>query len=189
MPPGKKDGAGGGAVTVNRAPVLTLWASVVAERLGFDRAEALTLGKTVAGLNAQSKGRALGIFAPSKKAEAERRRKGLRQGETTSVLLLHRAVPCVRTADGLRALNKDRPVEPDSVERYLAAKFGDALAATRRAMEQLARAMDPETLAEKAYGLYEAFRPEVPKGTRGWGKAGVLSLERIRSLASPKRGE
>jgi uncharacterized membrane protein len=189
MPSGKRDGANGETVTVNRAPVLTLWAAVVAERLGFDRAEALTLGKTVAGLNAQSKGRALGIFAPAKKAETERRRKGLEQGETTRVLLLHRAVPCVRTAEGLRALNKDRPVDPESVERYLAAKFGEALAATRRAMEQLARAMEPEILADRAYALYEAFRPEVPKGTRGWGKAGVLSLERIRSLARPGRGE
>jgi hypothetical protein len=34
---------------------LTLWASIVAERLGFDHDEALTLGKAVAGLNAQAK--------------------------------------------------------------------------------------------------------------------------------------
>src|SRR5271157_1263915 len=33
-------------VTVNRAPVLTLWAAVVAERLGFTWDEALTLGRT-----------------------------------------------------------------------------------------------------------------------------------------------
>jgi hypothetical protein len=52
-------------VTVNRAPVLTLWASLAAERLGFDRKEALTLGKAVAGLTAQSKGQRLGIFTPS----------------------------------------------------------------------------------------------------------------------------
>ena len=46
-------------ITINRAPVLTLWAAVVAERLGFDRDEALTLGRAVAGLNAYSKGVAL----------------------------------------------------------------------------------------------------------------------------------
>jgi hypothetical protein len=45
------------AISINRAPVLTLWAAVVAQRLGFDEAEALTLGKAVAGLNAQAKGR------------------------------------------------------------------------------------------------------------------------------------
>jgi hypothetical protein len=45
-------------------PVLTLWAAVVARRLGFAEDEALTLGKAVAGLNAQAKGRRLGIFKP-----------------------------------------------------------------------------------------------------------------------------
>lgn len=40
-------------ISINRAPVLTLWAVVVARRLGFRKAEALTLGKAVAGLNAQ----------------------------------------------------------------------------------------------------------------------------------------
>jgi len=43
-------------VMVNRAPVLTLWAAVVAEVLGFEHDEALTLGRAVAGLNAYSKG-------------------------------------------------------------------------------------------------------------------------------------
>ena len=32
-------------VNINRAPVLALWAAVVAERLGFDRAASLTLGQ------------------------------------------------------------------------------------------------------------------------------------------------
>ena len=36
------------AIKINRAPVLTLWAAVVAERLGFDHEVALTLGKAVA---------------------------------------------------------------------------------------------------------------------------------------------
>src|SRR6202051_1205114 len=49
-------------ILINRAPVLTLWATTVAERLGFDHDEALSLGRAVAGLNAQSKGRRLGIF-------------------------------------------------------------------------------------------------------------------------------
>ena len=40
-------------ISTNRATVLTLWAAVVAQRLGFNEDEALTLGKTLAGLNAQ----------------------------------------------------------------------------------------------------------------------------------------
>ena len=37
----------GRTIRVNRAPVLTLWATVVAERLGFDHDAALTLGRAV----------------------------------------------------------------------------------------------------------------------------------------------
>jgi hypothetical protein len=51
-------------VMVNRAPVLTLWAAVVAEVLGFERDEALTLGRAVAGLNACSEGVSLWLFQP-----------------------------------------------------------------------------------------------------------------------------
>ncbi len=51
-------------ISINRAPFLTLWAAVVAQRLGFDEDEALTLGKAVAGLTAQAKGRRLGIYKP-----------------------------------------------------------------------------------------------------------------------------
>ena len=48
-------------ISINRAPVQTLWVAVVAERLGFTEDEALWLGKAVAGLNAQAKGRRLGV--------------------------------------------------------------------------------------------------------------------------------
>ena len=51
-------------ILINRAPVLTLWAATVAERLGFDYDEALSVGKAVAGLNAQFKSQGLGIFKP-----------------------------------------------------------------------------------------------------------------------------
>jgi hypothetical protein len=40
-------------IVINRAPVLTLWAAVVAARLGFKPDEALSLGEALAGLNAQ----------------------------------------------------------------------------------------------------------------------------------------
>src|SRR5438034_5374414 len=50
------------SIFVNRASVLTLWAAVVVQAFGFDEDATLTLGKAVAGLNAQAKGRRLGIF-------------------------------------------------------------------------------------------------------------------------------
>src|SRR5271157_185891 len=103
-------------VTINRAPVLTLWAAVVAERLGFAWDEALTLGRAVAGLNAHAKGVRIGVFQPSPDAERERRHKA-RHGEALHVDLLHRAVPATQTPEGLRALSRERAISPDSVER------------------------------------------------------------------------
>jgi hypothetical protein len=41
---------------INRAPVLTLWAAVIAERLGHPADTALTLGRAVAGSAARVKG-------------------------------------------------------------------------------------------------------------------------------------
>lgn len=168
-------------ITVNRAPVLTLWAAVVAARLGFDWDEALTLGRVVAGLNAYAKGKALGIYKPHPKTLEEERRK--QEAAPLRVDLLHRAVPVTRTPEGLRAVSKDRPVAPDSVQRYLTSKFGDALDDTTDAMRALAESMAADALAERAYALYEDFRPDVPAGTRGWGAMGVLDLNKIRALA------
>jgi len=173
-------------IEINRAPVMTLWAAVVAERVGFDRDEALTLGKTVAGLNAQAKGQSLGIFQPGeKKSEHARDRP---KGERFFVQLLGRAVAAVNTPEGVRATAKEAPVDPASVLRYLQGKFGAALPEVRQAMEELAAAFAPAELEERAYRLYAQFRPEIPAGRKGWGAKGQLDTDRIRSLADqPQR--
>ena len=172
----------GRKITINRAPVLTLWAAVVAERLGFDRAEALTLGKAVAGLNAHAKGVRLGIYEPTP-ATVKKEREKLARGKQLIVNLLHRAVPMAQTPDGLRALAKEKPINPASVERYPFSKFGPPLDAARRAMADLAGALPPRELAMQAYALYEKFRPEIPAGVSGWGAVGVLDLSAIERLA------
>jgi len=168
-------------VMTNRAPVLTLWGAVVAERLGFEREAALSLGKALAGLNAQAKGRMLGIYSPGKTSHGGPPKKaGL--GEEFWVELCGRPIPAKNTGDGVRAVVKDKPIDPAGVERYLGQKFGEDLDAVRTAMEVLARAFKPEELAQQAYSLYERFRPQIPRGKRGWGAKGELDLDMIRSL-------
>jgi hypothetical protein len=167
-------------IKINRAPVLTLWAAVVAHRLGYDTDAALTLGKGVAGLNAQSKGRRLGIF---EEGEAEKPKPKSASPETEPVTLLGRPVPVARTPKGLRATVKGKPITPDSVQKYLEQKFGEALPEVKAAFESLAKAYPPKQLETKAYDLYERFRPKIPEGTKGWGVAGELDLDYIRSLA------
>ena len=168
-------------IRVNRAPVMTLWAAVVAEHLGFDEDEALTMGRVVAGLNAYAKGKALGIYAPHPKTVKEERKR--LEGEAVlHVDLLHRAVPVVRTPAGLRAVTKDKPATPESVQRYLVSKFKEALPDVKGAMDALAASFSPSDLAARAYELYEQFRPAVPAGVKGWGATGELDLGKLRSL-------
>ena len=176
--------ASDGAIMVNRAPVLTLWAAIVAERLGFDHDEALTLGRAVAGMNAYRKGVSLGLFTPAPE-EVRRERERHAHGATLHVDLLNRAVPVLRTPDGWRAVSKDKPTPPEGVQRYLASKFGDALVDVEAAMRVLAASLTADELAARAYALYERFRPDIPEGVKGWGAAGALDLERIRGAAQP----
>jgi hypothetical protein len=177
--PGTEDQMTKKKIKINRAPVLTLWAAVVAERLGYDRDEALTFGKGVAGLNAQSKGRHLGIYEEKKDKDG---RAG-KQEKLEFVEVLGRGIPAVKTSKGLRATIKGDQIEPESVERYLRQKFGDDLEDVRAAMQELAGSLPRGKLAQTAFTLYEKFRPDVPEGTKGWGAKGELDLDAIRSLA------
>lgn len=161
--------------------MLTLWSAVVAERLGFDHDEALTLGRAVSGLNAYSKGKALGLFSPTPE-DVRKRRKEMGEREGFSVDLLQRAVPATLTGEVLRALSKDKPIKPESVQRYLESKFGDALDDATDAMRTLARSISPDELARRGFMFYEEFRPEIPSGTKGWGAKGRLDLDKIRSM-------
>lgn len=168
-------------IKINRAPVLTLWATVVAERLGYDRETALTLGKAVAGLNAQSKGRKLGIYEEKSEEEKEKGKK--KEKPVEFVEILGRGIPAIKTPHGLRAAIDGEPFYAESVDLYLKQKFGDDFEEARLAMQKLAKAYTPKQLESKAYDLYEKFRPEIPEGKKGWGAKGELDLDYIRSLA------
>ena len=168
-------------ISINRAAVLTLWAAVVAERLGFDEDEALTLGRAVAGLHAQAKGRRLGIFKPHEEKTSKARER--EHGERFLIEVCGRPVPATTTDEGIRAVQKGKPIDPDSVRRYLEDKFGGDLKAARSALKKLAKSYSPAELAHEAYPLYERFRPEIPTGKRGWGAEGELDLGLIGRLA------
>jgi hypothetical protein len=155
----------------------------VAERLGYDEQTALTLGKAVAGLNAQSKGKKLGIYEEKTEEEKEQEAKKQKEVKTEFIEILGRDVPAVKTPNGLRAAEKGKPIYAESVETYLKQRFGEDYESARSAMEKLAKAYTPKQLKSKAYDLYEKFRPEIPEGTKGWGAKGELDLDYIRSLA------
>ena len=167
-----------GTIRVNRAPVLTLWAAIVAERLGHDEAAAITLGRAVAGASARVKARSIGLEerhddTPAASAQPAR-----------TVRLLGREIPVVEHAGSDHALDHGRAASPQAARAYVEKAFGARLPAVRRAMETLADSLPPDELNRTGFRLYEAFRPEVPPGTKGWGARGVLDLARIGRAAS-----
>jgi hypothetical protein len=175
-------------IKINRAPFLTLWASVVARRLGHDEDEALTLGRAVAGLTAQSKGRRLGIYTPSSVEERGKVREKREKIGVETVEMMDRVIPCVRTLGGLRALSKASPVDPDSVRKYLAGRFKADLRLVEAKLVELAATFEPAELNRVAMDVYMRLRPNVPKGLEGWGKAGLLDTERIDAWIRERSG-
>ena len=164
---------------INRAPVLTLWAAVVAEHLGHPRDTALTLGRAVAGSAARAKARSIGREEHKADRDAEMPR--LRQVHVTApVFLLGKTIRLLPNADGeLRAADIDQPSNHTAVERYLAKAFGDHLGEARSAMEELASRYEPAELNRIGFRLYETFRPDVPPGNEGWGAKALLDIQKI----------
>lgn len=167
-------------IRVNRAPVLTLWAAVVAECLGHAPDTAMSLASHVAGTAAQAKARRLGIAEGHAR---EDRATGLAEPE--SVPLLGRHVPVTRDEQGqlLAASGDGTPTPAAPARAYVAKAFGKRLEEARSAMEALAASLDPQELNRVGFRLYEHFRPEVPADARGWGAKGELHPQRIRDAA------
>ena len=174
-------------IKVNRAPVLTLWAAVVAERLGHPPDLAVTLGQAVAGSSARAKARSIGI-ADDKDREAEKREHELRPAFKPVRLLGKEIRLAVTEAGELLAEDKGKPADPVAIRRYLLRAFGDRLGEVRATMEAAAALLSPEELNGVGFRIYEGFRPEVPLGAEGWGAKGELQVERIGVAAAAVAG-
>ncbi len=167
-------------IRVNRAPVLTLWAAVVAARLGHPPDTALSLASAVAGTAARAKARRLGIVEPHDHG------KDAASGKPQDTArLLGKDVRLTHDADGVVLADagegKSAPAAP--VAAYIAKAFGGRLEEVRAAMEALAAGIEPQELNRVGFRLYEHFRPEVPRDVKGWGAKGDLDLARIRNAA------
>ncbi|RAI57371.1 hypothetical protein [Roseicella frigidaeris] len=172
-------------IKVNRAPVLTLWAAVVAERLGHPPDTALSLASAVAGTAARAKARRLGIAEErdqAKDAQAAARSLSTAKPQDTTELL-GRRIRLTHDEDGVvLAEGEGKPAPAAPVRAYVTRAFGSHLPAVRQAMQELAGRYAPEELNRIGFRLYERFRPEVPPDMRGWGAKGALDLGLIRGM-------
>ncbi len=170
-------------IKVNRAPVLTLWAAIVAERLGHDPDAAITLGRAVASSSARIKARAIGLEEGERKEAGEGKAKAHPPAPRQVVHLLGRDMPVIKGKEGLRALDGNKVAAAGPARAYVEKALGEHLLAVRQAMEALAGSVEPAELNRTGFRLYEHFRPEVPPGTKGWGAKGVLDIARIKAAA------
>jgi hypothetical protein len=172
-------------IQINRAPVLTLWVVVVAEKQGFNKNEAHSYGRYIAGILAQSKGRSLGIF--EERDADEHKQKKQRTTKDYVHFFQHIKVPVQVMSNGDRVAYESgsdtKTIDPKSVENYLERAFGNRLVDVKEAMEMLANSMSDEDLKKQAYTLYEQIRPE----WKGWGQKSALSLSKICQLAEEKK--
>ncbi len=162
----ERDAASPPPIRVNPAPVLTLWAAVVAQRLGYGEETALSLASALAGIAARARaGRPASPASPA-----------------PSVMLLGREITVVTDPDGtLRAADPEGlPAPADPVRQYLARAFGARLEEARAAMQALAARLQPDELNRQGFQLFEAFRPDPPGGATGPAARSRLHLHAIR---------
>lgn len=138
--------------------------------MGFAEEEALSLAKAFTGLTAQSKAQRLGLSQPRPEMERERIQAEREAKGAEYVEFLDRLIPVIHTEKGIRALSGTSPISPESTRRYLAQKFGENL-----------------ELAGSAMDIYMRIRPKVPEGKAGWGKEGILDLDKIDDLIAKRR--
>ncbi|GAB5368235.1 hypothetical protein AAMO2058_001301800, partial [Amorphochlora amoebiformis] len=170
-------------LSINRAPVMTLWSVVVCERVGYTYMEALSLGRAVTYMNAQSKLEAMGVVS-----------KATYDGLPTNspnfqvVGVLGRAVPALKTETGLRGLRFSGDIVwPYAVQKYLENNFSDKLIHVRVAMQVAANRFSvselTESMGRNAYDLYTKIRPEVPDGVRGLGAQASFDCSALFTLS------
>ncbi|CEM12626.1 unnamed protein product [Vitrella brassicaformis CCMP3155] len=160
-------------ISVNRSPVMVLWASVVAERIGYSWEEALSLGNAIAAVYARAKGESLGIYQKQPSRQAP-------ENYSSVMELMGKVMPVQKTPQGLRGLNnKGIPIAPESTYNSLGEKFGTHIGDVYALMARLANAYPQGELSAGplSYRLYERFRPDIPKGQEGWGAVGGLRLQ------------
>ncbi|EJU06185.1 hypothetical protein DACRYDRAFT_103131 [Dacryopinax primogenitus] len=159
-------------VVINRAPVMAAWATIVCERIGFKREEALSIGSVYTEMNATSKGISLGIFDKLKEKEST-------VGSAQPFVTLMDRKPVMKLPnDDWRGLIRGEAVEPVAAFGYIHRAMRQTLPYVMGAMRLLSLSFTPETLNNRGYGLYCEFRPSV----EGWGKRAEMRISDILGL-------
>ncbi|EME39553.1 hypothetical protein DOTSEDRAFT_56898 [Dothistroma septosporum NZE10] len=176
------DGKTGHRITINRAPVLELWASCVAQFLhpNIPWTTALSVGSAISTITAISKGRSIGTIDKPSASDASEKREKRQEAQADldeiDVMSFH-----LKIKDG-GAMVGDKPKKGN--EEVLKKKYGEEQYAKAKKMFQRSLAQwegKEDDLDSRAFHMYEDFRPSIPKGQKGWGKKRQLNLDSVES--------
>ncbi|KAK9463225.1 uncharacterized protein V1516DRAFT_619229 [Lipomyces oligophaga] len=183
-------------ITINRAPVMILFAYVVCAHVypEYGSSSHLSLASGAASAASQRKGASLGI--PGMTSTPEETSKQW-EGFRTRRVLGSIEVPVIKrgdkedgywAVDTKRSENEDgqfKWIHPLSVRNYLVRAFGGELilGQVHRAVEQVAMSWEDkdnlEELFTRGWSWYVGCRPEVSSSREGWGQKGTLSCSKI----------
>lgn len=172
-------------ITINRAPVLTLFAACVTEFLHpqLSWQTCLSAGASIASLCAISKGRSIGVIDPPSQDKMKNTHKASydnSEEEEQEITIMHFPL---HIRNGL-VVDKSSKPKPGN-EKNLESKFGEEEEHEAREVFRTALTTwkgHEDELNKKAFGMYEKFRPDVAKGQKGWGRKGELSLEEVEKV-------
>ncbi|KAF9055396.1 hypothetical protein BDZ89DRAFT_1055989 [Hymenopellis radicata] len=164
---------------INRAPIMTAWSMIVAERQGFKREEALSIASAYTEMNALAKGVSLGIYKDGKQKGIEANRGGT---QPYVELMGRRALYQVQS-NQWRALVNGTPAQPSVAFSYISRSLRQTTPYIIGAMRLLAESFAPAELNQKGWELYAEFRPVVS----GWGERAEVKCDSILDLR--KKGE
>jgi len=168
-------------ITINRAPVLQLWGSVVASFLYPELSwpACLSIGNAISSLCAMSKGRSIGVIDPPKEdKDGTKKRHGPSDG-TKEVKVMGFSLQV--KGDAALVGGKPKPLNEATLQNKFGVEEYDAVRAAFTESLQSWKGHEDE-LNTKAFHMYETFRPSVAKGQKGWGRKGELSTTEITKV-------
>jgi hypothetical protein len=182
-------GSSDDVIIINRAPVLELWASCVAQFLHphLSWATSLSIGGAIATITAISKGRSIGKIDKPDPGEAQKKREERKRKAEKENL------GEIEVMSFKLNLNKDGQAmvggKPKKAgEEALIKKYGgtEHYERVRQAFQDALKAWkgQGEDLDKRAFHAYELFRPSVSPGQKGWGRKGQLNLKTVKSAVA-----
>ncbi|KAK5689915.1 hypothetical protein LTR97_012675 [Elasticomyces elasticus] len=170
-------------ITINRAPVLELWASCVAQfvypELSWE--SCLSAGGAIASITAMAKGRSIGMMEKPDPSEAamrrEKRKEKAEHNELDEVDLISFHL---KLKDG-QAMVGDKPKKGNEIalrKKYSDEQYEKAKQAMQEALNEWKGKEDE--LNQQAFKM-----PNIPPGQKGWGRKGQLNLQNVKTTVKP----